>query len=686
MSAPAVAAQLPDARAYEMVSPPGKNGVEVIPQTDKTHVAVDGNGVTFSALGGFGTVSGSTFDFEYLSQRAGQPGTSGWTTHGINPPTRPETFFAATSNFSTYVDAFTPDLDGGVYKSWHPLTQAPNADGVANLYRITGLTGGLATAELMTDGIAPVPAWPTIIKSGVAPTFSGASVDLSHVVYESRLSLTADAPAPGFLCFLLGLGCASSLYENADGVVRLVGRVPITPDISCDDASGPACAPAESSQSGIGALLSYSRRMVSSDGRRILFQVPADASSGAIYLREDGVRTLQIAPNGQLWTASADGSRAFFTTSDSLVADDTDSNPDLYMYEADAAPSNRLTLISASSTSDDGFVEGVVDASADARYVYFVCDGQLVAGEPSTGNMGLYVWHDGNLAYLGTLQDLNEANLNGPRTQWSLISNAKMSRITPDGRHLLFMTQSDAGFRGRGGFSAYDHAGHRELYLYSADTGRLTCASCNPNGRPATADAVIDVREAAATSASTSDSGHVLSDDGRRVFFSTAEALVPEDTNGRADAYEYDAPTGSVHLISSGKDPSSSYFIDASDNGDDVFFVTRERLVGWDVDSSYDLYDARVNGGFAEPTPPTSGCVGEACLGQSSTTPAAGSGGSADATSVGPRGNRGRRHRICKRGTALRHVRGARRCVHRRHRRHHSRAKRTIARNERSAR
>src|SRR5215207_7450035 len=78
LTAPAAGAQLPDTRAYEMVSPPGKSGAEVIQQTAKTHVATDGNGVTFSTLSGFGTAQATSLDAEYLSRRTGVAGTNGW--------------------------------------------------------------------------------------------------------------------------------------------------------------------------------------------------------------------------------------------------------------------------------------------------------------------------------------------------------------------------------------------------------------------------------------------------------------------------------------------------------------------------------------------------------------------------------------------------------------------------------
>lgn len=695
----AAGAALPDGRRYELVSPADKNGTEVIPQTDKTHVTPDGNAVTFAALGGFGAVEGSAFDFEYLSRRTAASGTSGWSTQGINPLARPSTLPAATDvNVSTFVDGFTPDLSVGIYKTWRPLTDAPNVADVSNLYRITGLAGGARTVQLMSDAVSPMPdTWVTLARGMflkfIRPQFAGASSDLRHVVFESQLDLTADAPPyVDFLCAIAGLGCPTKLYENADGVVRLVGRIPQGSETSCDDeVAGSECVAADSSQTALGATIRfYSQLTISADGRRIYFQTPTGPGSGTIYLREDGVRTEQIATDSQFWTASADGSRAFFTTSDSLLPTDrdgnpldTDSNPDLYMYDRNAPAGDRLTLVSAGDSGNPGYVETVVRASPDGHYLYFVCDEQLVAGEPPIGIMGLYLWHDGQLRFIGALPDVGVASVNGPRTQWSLIASATTSRITPDGRHLLFMTLDDAGFAGRGGFTGYDHAGHFEFYLYDAGTGRLACASCNPSGRAATADALIDVRDFAATSQVTSDSAQALTDDGQRVFFNTADALVPEDTNGRPDAYEYDAETGTVHLLSSGRSNALSYFIDASPDGDDVFIVTRDQLVGWDVDNAYDLYDARVGGGFPEPPVAAPNCAGEACLPGAGAPPAASSVGSNAYRGAGDAGAKLRKHRKCGHRRVLRTVHGKRKCIRRRAHRH---ARRAESRHERSGR
>jgi hypothetical protein len=119
-----------------------------------------------------------------------------------------------------------------------------------------------------------------------------------------------------------------------------------------------------------------------------------------------------------------------------------------------------------------------------------------------------------------------------------------------------------------------------------------------------------------------------LSDDGR-VFFQSTAALVPQDTNGLTDVYEYEpqgvgsctsssttfseTSGGCVGLISSGTSSDESTFLDASENGDDVFFLTRQRLVSQDYDAAFDVYDAHVCSGAAP-------CVSQTALPPACTT------------------------------------------------------------------
>jgi hypothetical protein len=152
-----------------------------------------------------------------------------------------------------------------------------------------------------------------------------------------------------------------------------------------------------------------------------------------------------------------------------------------------------------------------------------------------------------------------------------------------------------------------------------------------------------------------------VSADGNRVFFETAEALSSEDTNGQVkcpdvgsqltpactDVYEWEAPgagscskaapaysplnEGCLYLISTGKSPYPSLFADASESGGDVFFFTRQSLVGQDKDELQDVYDARVGGGLASQNPVfVAPCEGaEACHGPAQVPPGESSPGSA---------------------------------------------------------
>jgi hypothetical protein len=87
-------------------------------------------------------------------------------------------------------------------------------------------------------------------------------------------------------------------------------------------------------------------------------------------------------------------------------------------------------------------------------------------------------------------------------------------------------------------------------------------------------------------------------------------ALAPQDSNSTQDIYEYEPPGlgsctneaatfsprsgGCVSLISSGASAEESAFLDASESGDDVFFLTSARLSKLDTDNARDVYDAHV--------------------------------------------------------------------------------------------
>ncbi len=619
---------LPSCRAYEMVSPPDKNGADVIASSFKTFAATDGSdAVAFPATGAFAGPRGTETDSQYLSRRTGAAGTNGWTTKAISPPTGSLPLLHIPFSGPTFDAAFTPDLTAAVYRTPSPLTDSPNVAGVRNLYRITDLESGSPQVDLLTASAAPLGSPPgpfgQLLKLQLGNTFAAASEDLGNVIFQSPYDLTGDGS------WLGGQGESSDLYEYADGAgVRRVGRVPSDPGIAvCDDVVGPPCVDAVA-QAGIKADVRqtnslYSGSMISDDGSRILI-----SAGGGLYIREDGVRTVKIDASektepespgaAEAWDMTPDGNRVFFITREGLVdGDDGDegSEDDAYMYDFEAPAGERLTRLSDTG-SRHCYARKIFGASEDGHSVYFTCRDQLVPGAPEA-EAGLYLWHDGSVSYIGKFDEQNfplDEIYNTPLLEWQVLL-AKGSRISSGGRSLLFIANDGHGFVGRGGFSGFEHTGHRALYLYNADTGRLVCASCDPHGTSASYEAYTDFKSQVSAVQNTQHLSHALSRDGRYVFFSTSGALVPEDTNGETyDAYQYDSLTGEVRLLSSGTDEADSVFMDASPDGRDAYFATRERLVGWDTDTSYDLYDARVGGGFPEPVPEPDSCQGDSCL------------------------------------------------------------------------
>ncbi len=665
---------LPDNRGWEQVSPPDKHGSSVLIDSGRVRAAASETpaepmAATFGSLGTFADVHGTGVGNDYMAVRTGQPDTNGWTTHGITPPQQPLTFLALFQVFESQWQAeFSPDFNSGVISAWSPLTDAPNVNDVVNLYRRTDLrTPGVGVYKLLTDctlcGNTPLP---PIESTGQIPQIAGASADFSHIIFESSLRLTSGATAGGR---------SANLYEWVNGTLRLAG---ILPDTAC---GSPPCVAASSTAGDDGGAgggtLQHSPRTISSDGSRILFtdlSAGDGVDTGNLYMRIDGTSTVQInasektSPDtpqpARYQTASTDGTRVFFTTSEQLTNVSNSGDQALYMYDANAPAGHHLTLISVDSEPADqpNDVAGVMGASEDGHYVYFISAGQLVLGQPALGPLlGIYEWHDGVVSYIGELANLNQTNdesFDVVPNFWGLGSTTV--RVTPDGRQVLFQSSTGAGLTG------YDSNKHVELYLYSADSHKLQCVSCRPDGSVAQGDATDVARTFTGGTATTSHVNQPLSADGSKVFFSTTEPLVQQDTNGKSDVYEFDSVSGTVHLLSSGTDSADSFFMDASANGSDAFLATRQSLVGWDTDRSYDLYDARVGGGLPEPVVPVP-CSGDTCHGALATVPGISPSGTEQLHGAGnvksPVVHGKPKPVKCRRGFVRKRVKGKVRCV-----------------------
>ncbi len=310
-------------------------------------------------------------------------------------------------------------------------------------------------------------------------------------------------------------------------------------------------------------------------------------------------------------------------------------------HEVEAASAEGVRL-RASSQAD---VLGVLGFSADGSSVYFAGIGVLAAnanafGEHAENRAGdleedagnLYEWHAGAASptFIAQLADYENYETGGDEEDWTegtlLTEREKVGRVTPDGSTLLF---ADGG----------------QLYRYRAGVGggvagsSLVCVSCTPGGGPTAGEAQLDGDSTAGGLRPRKERvlTRNLSEDGDRVFFQTEAPLLGADKNGQMDVYEWEADgegscrsesqdDGCLYLISTGDSPEASYFGDASANGDDVFFFTRQQLAGSDEDNNVDVYDARVcekGDTSCEQEPPQKQvpCVGEACTGASPAGP-----------------------------------------------------------------
>ena len=331
-------------------------------------------------------------------------------------------------------------------------------------------------------------------------------------------------------------------------------------------------------------------------------------------------------------TASVTGAKVFFTDRERLTPDSTAggirAHQDLYLFNVET---NKLEDITVDTADADGAsVIGVLGASEDGSYIYFVATGALSDTHAVMGHDNLYMWHEGTISFIGPLSsdDSGHSGFHEPVVahDWDTSAGDRTARVTADGRHLLFM--SDARLTSYDNRDAETGEPDEEVYLYDAPSGSLSCVSCNPSGaRPVGSSGFPGGTPLRTADELGTYQPRVLSEDGSRVFFDSRDALVAQDTNGVQDVYEWEGDgagtcsrsEGCVFLLSGAASTSAASFVDASADGDDVFFVTRAELVAQDTDQLRDLYDARiphVPGEEVAFPPPivTQPCEGEACL------------------------------------------------------------------------
>jgi hypothetical protein len=546
-----------------------------------------------------------------------------------------------------------------------------------------------------------------------------ASKDLSHFVFSTQRDIYgggADAldQAPG------------SAYDNdtATGEINLVSLDPNGDPIAQEP--GTKAGPDELIQfphvSNDGSRILMGTQVGAPCRQLVSNQAicPVIANPTHLYMRVNDAVSYDVSAdyNGVghavTYVGSSDGgTKVFFTTSIQMSADDTDTSVDLYQWdENNGAPT--LTRVSAGDSPASGNtdncvstwstncdVKPYVDAAisttrgnkgglggwtqgsgsggdyypnpnpghtdnsiaAISGDIYFYSPEQLISGKGVPGRENVYAYHDGALEFVASLKDDPYCiDFGQGLDRTGKCSDGAMGRlqVTPDGRYAAFITTTK--------ITAYDNAGFAEIYRFDADSGRVQCMSCRPDGSPPASDVLGSM------------GGRFIADDGR-VFFDSFDALEPRDSNQGKDTYEF--VDGKAQLITTGTGISSAAqylaaesvpgLYGVSADGTDAYFATTETLVGQDRNGGQlKFYDARTNGGFPFNPPPAPCQAADECHGALSQGPGALAKGTG--SNLGSSGNysapakaKGKKKHKTKRNKHRKHKKHRKQSRHRRH-------------------
>ncbi len=634
---------LPDGRAWELVSPPDKGGA-LIENVEHAQAASDGNGIVYAAsepigegiVGHVGNNADATAGATVLSER----GVDGWRTRDISPKqTLPPEGESAVALFGA-AEAFLPftsDLSRGVLEPRYDLGNTPQSEGVTEptLY-LRNDTGETYEPLVTAANTPPGTKWSNDGYQGgwVQMSFLAATPNLTHILFSDWAALTPEARTEK----ATDEEYSQNLYDWSAGQLQLVNIIPNKKTMREESQPG-----ASFGSNAYESQTYANPWAMSEDGRWIVFHYNQLGGRPSWYVRD--MVDHRAVPFGnahrstKFETMSRDGSKLFYLEPENGTEQEEEQG-ELYVLDPATGTTMDLTADHLGNEKNADVQNMLVGISEDGSYVYFVAKGVLANGATG-GQDNLYLMHDNGsewkTTFVATLSGEDEQdwhNRSGVGDTGSEIKRIT-SRVTPNGRYVTFM--SDRSLTGYDNTDALSGQPDEEVYLYNAETNRLVCASCNQNGaRPvgvfdARPGEVLMDQSGAWAPMSGGESGHwlaasiapnwysnwgvathrppYLSDEGR-LFFNSSDALVPQDTNGLADVYEYEPPGvgdcrttsvtfsersgGCVSLISSGQSAAESTFLDASESGDDVFFITAAKLVSEDYDTVNDVYDAHV--------------------------------------------------------------------------------------------
>jgi hypothetical protein len=274
--------------------------------------------------------------------------------------------------------------------------------------------------------------------------------------------------------------------------------------------------------------------------------------------------------------AAADGSKAIFTTAESLSGEDEDGETDLYERDLEAGGgSGETKLVSTPGPGPEACPAGhncepsTSAISANGAHVFFETNEQI-SGEDTDHAQDVYDWSGGGTA---TLVSIGPTGGNGT-------ANALLAGSSANGEDVFFTT--DEQLVGTDTDSAEDVYVRRGGETELVSEGDPACQPGCGNG-------------ALPTSLSW------VSADGSLAVLTTAEPLSSDDTDASADVYARTLPGGTTTLVSvpgptcsdllCGNEENDASFAGAAAEGASLFFVTDEALAPPETEDPFEFGD-----------------------------------------------------------------------------------------------
>jgi hypothetical protein len=629
-------ANLPDCRAYELVSAPKTQPYfNTFGQITNLNFGVARFGEIFSTTASASSLSSGIAYFStvappgsptdgpfYFSSR----GSGGWTTQNLVPPQGTE----ATLTCIPYMIAWSPNMERGV------LADGYNSSGSSCSADEPELVPGEPrerTQNLFVRDIA-AGSYQLVNQKGLIgepanAVFQGSSNNLGVIAFSEEVKAH---PAP-IKYFVWSGGTADrplTVLPNGEPVEGEIANAAVKTRQNTNPTSpsfAHAVAPDGSRIEFTAAGNLYSR--VNPGAPQSVFNEAeeCDEPTKACTVQLDSSNTAEPGGGGVFAGASGqDGSVVYFTDASRLTSDSTAAvgEPDLYEYDFNRPSAERLKDLTLDHNAGEhanivGYV-GSNEAGPAGEYIYFVAAGVIASNENSLGALAtsgasnLYVAHGGAVSFIATLNAADSCD-------WE--NRCMTGRVSSTGRYLGFNSVEELT-----GFVNLDAATgepDQEIFFYDGEVGALSCASCGTPGTAPVAPASIPRPEGVFVpdtplvfylQRSVSDNG--------QVFFDTSNPLLPgarnsQDLYTQSNVYEYQG--GQLHLLSSGTAEASSFFYEASQDGGDVYLVTVQSLTAESSSSEVSIFDAKVGGGFPAPPKAAEPCSGEACNGPQSIAP-----------------------------------------------------------------